>query len=130
MKHDIKGMEDVKTLVNTFYERVQHDDVLGPIFNNVVKDWSAHLPKMYNFWSTALFYEPGYSGNAVAKHIEVDHRFPLGQKEYARWPELWFATVDSLFEGPNAEAAKKRATLMLQLIHLKVDASHDPGFIQ
>lgn len=35
--------EQIKTLVIHFYQKVQHDEILGPIFNDVAKvDWDHH----------------------------------------------------------------------------------------
>lgn len=127
---DITTHEDVALLVNSFYDQVKNDDILGPIFNTVIEDWSHHLPKMYRFWGTVLFGEPGYSGNAIATHIAIDKKFPLQPEHYDRWISLWRNTVDSLFAGEKAEEAKKRGMLMIQLINLKVDDAHNKNFIQ
>jgi len=127
---DILTHEDVTLLVNSFYDRVKNDDILGPIFNNVIEDWSHHLPKMYRFWGTVLFGAPGYSGNAIATHIAIDKKFPLQAAHYDRWIGLWKTTVDNLFAGEKAEEAKKRGMLMIQLINLKVDDAHHKNFIQ
>lgn len=127
---DIQTQEDVQLLVNTFYGKVQNDATLGPIFNGAIKDWSMHLPKMYRFWGTVLLGEPGYSGNAMSAHIQVNKTFPLKEEHYNRWITLWEATVDSLFSGPVADNAKKRASLMIQLISFKVDQSQNRNFIQ
>lgn len=127
---DISTHEDVQLLVNNFYDRVKSDAIIGPIFNSVIDDWSQHLPKMYRFWGTVLFGEPGYSGNTIATHIAIDKKFPLQQQHYDRWIGLWKSTVDSLFTGQKAEEAKKRGMLMIQLIGLKVDDSHNKNFIQ
>ena len=127
---DISTHEDVQLLVNSFYDRVKSDTIIGPIFNSIVGDWSQHLPKMYRFWGTVLFGEPGYSGNTIATHIAIDKKFPLEQQHYDRWIGLWKSTVDSLFVGKKAEEAKKRGMLMIQLIGLKVDDSHNKNFIQ
>jgi len=42
---------DSKTpeLVALFYSRVRQDSALGPIFNDTVEDWPAHLAKLSNF---------------------------------------------------------------------------------
>ena len=121
---DITTKDDIEQLVNTFYGRVREDDFIGPIFNSVVGDhWDTHLPKMYAFWGMSLFGEGGYRGNAVQKHVEIDKSFPLETPHFDRWISMWKETVDSLYEGPVAEDAKKKASLMLQLIQIKVSAA-------
>ena len=120
---DITTKEDIERLVNTFYGRVRADELLGPIFNSVIGDhWETHLPKMYAFWGMSLFGEGGYRGNAVQKHVEIDKHFTLEQLHFDRWISLWREMIDSLYAGPVAEDAKKKANLMLQLIQIKVAA--------
>ncbi len=119
---DITTREDVETLVNAFYDKVKKDETIGYIFNeNIGMDWSHHLPRMYSFWSLVLLDEPGYTGNTVSKHIELDKKTPLEEAHYNKWVELWNSTVDSLYRGPKADEAKKRAMLMKDLIKFKVE---------
>lgn len=55
MKKDISTPQDVKTLVDAFYNDVKSDPVIGYIFTDVAKvDWDEHLPRMYKFWEFAL----------------------------------------------------------------------------
>ena len=57
MKTDIRNRKDIEKLVNTFYDKVKTDDVIGYLFNDVAKvNWENHLPKMYNFWENILFF--------------------------------------------------------------------------
>ena len=40
---DIKNLEDIKLLVDSFYTKVQKDNLIGPIFNEKIGDqWPAH----------------------------------------------------------------------------------------
>jgi hemoglobin len=121
---DILSKEDLILLVNTFYDRVRRDDVIGHIFNSIIgDDWSEHLPIMYTFWNTVLFGAEGYKGQAVGKHVEIDRKIQLHTEHYERWISLWRDTVDQLFEGPNAGLIKSKAETMLQLIRFKVEAA-------
>ncbi len=120
---DIESKEEVKLLVDTFYGRVRHDNLLGPIFNTIIGDnWEHHLPRMYTFWCMSIFGEGGYTGNAVQKHVAIDRQILLEEMHFEHWISLWHQTVNELFEGKKAEEAKKKAGLMLQLIQIKVDA--------
>jgi hemoglobin len=119
---DITTRADIETLVNTFYEQVKKDDTIGYIFSEAIgMDWSHHLPRMYSFWALVLLDEPGYTGNSISKHIELDKKTPLHDPHYERWIALWNATVDKMFSGPKADEAKKRAKLMKDLIKFKVE---------
>src|SRR5437763_1695567 len=104
---DIATKEDIIILVNTFYDRVRRDDVIGHIFNTIIgDDWSVHLPIMYTFWNTVLFGAEGYRGQAVGKHVEIDRKIMLHQDHYDRGIALWKGTVEQLFEGPYANLIK------------------------
>lgn len=128
---DIANERDIELLVNTFYEQVRKDDVIGFIFNTIIgEDWSKHLPIMYQFWGTILLNKLGYKGNVINKHIELDKKIPLNTEHYERWGSLWQTTVDCLYSGPKADEAKNRAALMLNLIQMKVDWSRLPNSIQ
>jgi hemoglobin len=131
MMKDISNRQDVELLVNTFYDKIRADKAIGYIFNQAIgDDWSRHLPKMYAFWSLILIEEPGYSGNTVSKHIELDRKIKIEDAHYNRWVELWNNTLDSLFAGPKADEAKKRAKLMKDLIRFKVESARTGKSLQ
>ncbi|MBA3827576.1 MAG: group III truncated hemoglobin [Taibaiella sp.] len=131
MKPDITTRKDIELLVNTFYEKVRVDDTIGYIFDEIIgDDWSHHLPVMYSFWETVLLHRPGYTGNPVKKHIEIDNKVTLKEEHYQRWLLLWSATLDGLYSGPVANEAKSRASLMMQLISMKVQWARDGKTIQ
>jgi len=44
---DITGRVEIELLVNTFYEKVNKDKGLSPMFAEV--HWETHLPVMYDF---------------------------------------------------------------------------------
>jgi hemoglobin len=129
---EIETEEDIQLLVDSFYDKVKEDAVLGPVFNTIIgADWSHHLPVIYRFWSTVLLGGPGYSGNVVGRHIEIDRKMPLSEIHYQQWLQLWSETLDRLFTGEKAAEAKKRAGLMMQLISFKIDAARNgKNFIQ
>ena len=110
-KPDISHSEDIRKLINTFYDKVQADDQLGYIFNEVAQvDWEKHLPVMYDFWEFLLLDKSdAYKGNPIQKHFDLHAKHPLKAAHFDRWLALFQSTVDELFEGPAAENAKFRA---------------------
>ncbi|WP_139922841.1 group III truncated hemoglobin [Hymenobacter sp. DG01] len=103
---DIESETDIRLLVDTFYEQVNHDPLLDPVFNQVARvEWPRHLPIMYDFWSSILLGSARYHGRPFPKHLPL----PIDATHFQRWLELFEATVDTLFTGPKAEEAKVRA---------------------
>lgn len=117
MKKDIENIDDVKLMVNTFYERIQKNDVLGPIFEERIGGrWEEHLEKMYRFWQTILFSEHTYHGAPFPPHATM----PINESHFVIWVKNWTTTVDDFFVGPNAEEAKKRGALMAAIFNSKI----------
>ena len=110
LKGDIKNHDDIVLLIDTFYDKVQANETIGFIFNNVVQvSWPHHLPKMYSFWGSLLLGEHSYTGNPMARHIELGKVTAMTQTQFTAWLNLFTATVDELFTGEKAEEAKTRA---------------------
>ncbi|MFS4416520.1 group III truncated hemoglobin [Maribacter sp. 2307ULW6-5] len=121
-KKDIGNREDVALLVNTFYAKVRQDQVLGPIFNDIITDWEAHLTLLTDFWETQLFLRRKYTGNPVTAHQKADDRVQGGitNEHFGLWLNLWFATIDALFNGETAWIAKNRAQKMSTMLYIKI----------
>lgn len=80
----------IGALVDRFYARIQTDDLLGPIFADHVADWSQHLPRMKQFW-TSIMIEPGrFNGSPMQKHIALGI---LTKAHFDHWLALWDDTV-------------------------------------
>lgn len=119
---DIAGRAEIVALVNTFYDRVRADAILGPIFDEIARvDWDGHLPKMYDFWEAVLFGTSSFKGNPLVVHRALARQTPLGDREFGRWIELFHATVDDLFTGPMAEEAKFRASRIRAVMQYNVN---------
>lgn len=118
IKHDIETLDDVKLMVNTFYDRIRENEVLGPIFNEKIQDrWPQHLEKMYRFWQTILLSEHTYNGAPFPPHA----RLPIDEAHFVIWVKTFSSTVDEFFSGPNAEEAKKRGALMAAIFNSKLE---------
>ena len=106
-KPDLAGRPEIEILVNTFYDRVRADEVLGHIFDKVAQtNWSTHLPKMYAFWETVLFRSGGFTGNPLAAHAKLVPLTDMGRDKFDHWLLLFRSTVDDLFAGEHAEQRK------------------------
>lgn len=121
MKNDITNKPDIELLVNTFYDKVKTNKIIGHIFNDVAKvDWEHHLPKMYSFWASLLLAEHSFSGNPMQKHIALSKLTTMSEVEFSEWLSLFIQTTDELFEGEKAEEAKTRAANIARLMLHKI----------
>lgn len=91
----------IATMVDQFYDAVQRDALLAPIFAAKVDgDWDPHLDKMRRFWRTVLLAEGAYNGNPMEVHRQLEGLTPA---HFQRWIHLFSATVADVF-APDAAA--------------------------
>lgn len=88
----------IDRLVDTFYGSIRKDELLGPIFDERIADWPAHLARMKAFWRSVLHNSGEFSGNPMIKHIAIPG---LEERHFAHWLELFYATLREL-EGDGA----------------------------
>ncbi|MFN8238138.1 MAG: group III truncated hemoglobin [Chitinophagales bacterium] len=122
MKQDISTRQDIDTLVKLFYDKLLQDEILQTIFREtVLSHLEKHLTIIANFWDSILLDADVYRGNVTEKHIALDQRFPLNEKEFNQWLFLWKQTIDELFAGEKAEMAKFRAQSIADIMRYKID---------
>lgn len=120
MKTDIINKEDVKLLVDKFYEKVNNHALLSKVFNQVAKvDWPEHLPKMYAFWSGILLNTSEYRGQPFDKHAK--HAEHISAEHFQEWLKLFHETIDEHFVGEKAKLAKTRADSIAAIFQYKLD---------
>jgi len=110
MKPDIQTRADVEKLLTEFYAVVIYDEQIGHHFDDL--DLESHLPVIVDFWDKILFGSQVYFGNPLAVHQKLHAKSPLRFEHFVRWVEVFGRTVDSLFAGETAEAAKLRAKMI------------------
>lgn len=117
-KNDISTFQDIQLLVDTFYEKVRENPIIGTIFNDVIEDkWPKHLEKMYRFWQTVLLGEHTYYGSPFPPHAHL----PIRQQHFDTWLGLWYDTIDTFFAGPKAQEAKWRSEKMAKMFLSKIE---------
>ena len=79
-------------------------------------DFDLHKPKMIQFWSFVLLDEAGYTTDVTKKHMNMK----LSKEHFDRWLKLFNASLDQLFIGERAEAARQRAALINWTIQSKM----------
>jgi hemoglobin len=120
-KLDIQTRSDVELLVNSFYKKVEKDELISHFFNEVVVlDWSKHIPVMYDFWESILLDKHNYKGNPMPAHVSLNEKSPMKKEHFDRWIQLFSSTIDELFTGEKAELAKTRALSIATVMQIKL----------
>ncbi|MEQ9306453.1 MAG: group III truncated hemoglobin [Marinoscillum sp.] len=121
---DIETLDDIKFLVDTFYTKVRSDELIGPIFNEVIQNrWPVHLEKMYSFWQTVLLSEHTYFGRPFPPHAQL----PVDASHFDRWITLFYETIEEHFSGEKADEAKIRSGKMAMMFQYKIEYFRDSG---
>jgi hemoglobin len=119
---DLATREDIELQVNSFYNKVVKDDVIGFFFKDVVKvDFEQHLPKMYSFWESILFGQMTYKGNPMGAHFPINEIEAMEQKHFDRWLQLWKETLLENFSGENTDMAITKSENIAKLMAFKMD---------
>lgn len=117
MKKEIVTAAHIKELVDKFYEKVNKDDLLSPVFNEEAGiNWEEHLPKMYKFWGTQLIGTGDYVGRPFPPHAELT----IGKQHFERWLKLFTETINENFMGQTAEMAKTKANNIAAMFQYKL----------
>ena len=98
---------ELPALLARFYGRVRLDPELGPIFEDAVHDWPAHLARIGDFWSSVLFGSGRYKGNPFGVHQR--HAPRLSPALFARWLSLWEETTAEMLAPDAAALLREKA---------------------
>jgi hemoglobin len=107
----------IVALVDAFYAKVRHDEVLAPIFERAIApdSWPVHLAKMYDFWSSVMLTTGRYRGNPMAVHMHVAG---LETGMFARWLALFRATAEELFAPELAASFRAKSERIAESLQL------------
>jgi len=107
----------IHALVHGFYDKIRNDAVLGPIFEREITDWTPHLAKMCDFWSSVILMSGRYHGRPVPAHMKIAG---LSPENFARWLELFRATAHETFTDEAAALLIDRAGRIAQSLEMMV----------
>jgi hemoglobin len=110
----------ISSVVRTFYDRIQHDPVLGPIFAEHIEDWEPHLQRMEAFWSSITLMSGRYHGKPMAKHLPL----PVHGAHFDRWLALFEDTAKSQCPEGAAAVFIERAHRVAESIELAMAGHH------
>ena len=108
MRHAELTEASLRDQVERFYGRARLDPLLGPVFAAAISDWPPHIETITAFWARAMLGQPGYNGNAFAKHQDKG----IQPQMFDRWLELWAQTAAEVFEGEPASLIVGRSRLI------------------
>jgi hemoglobin len=97
---------DIARLVDRFYDRVQADPELGPVFNAAVDDWDEHKRTLVAFWSSIALGTRSYRGNPMAAH----RPHPIREEHFAHWLALWREVAEAELPPEHAKQLIEHAT--------------------
>ncbi|QYA25244.1 group III truncated hemoglobin [Gramella sp. MT6] len=119
---DLENRDDINKLVKSFYSKVRKNEEIGYFFNNSIQDWDMHLEKLTDFWESNLFFTGSFKGNPAMAHVKVDqeHDHSITEYHFGIWMNLWFQTIDELFEGEMAQRLKNNARKMSTHLFLRI----------
>jgi hemoglobin len=95
----IGGREAIAKLLRHFYADVRQHRVIGPIFNERIKEWPEHIAKIGEFWARATGGPSTYSGQMPLKHLNLG----LESHHFGAWLELWEANCRGYLPAREAE---------------------------
>lgn len=65
----------IRRVVEAFYVKVRQDALLGPVFNELIEDWDAHIEKVSAFWRYATRLDRAYNSRgfmpAHVRHAQI-----------------------------------------------------------
>jgi len=115
----------IAKVVRHFYGHIQQDALLGPIFNQAITDWEAHLQIMTRFWSAVMLHSRAYEGRPMPKHIVL----PIDARHFDHWLELFSTTVEALCTAEIAALFRDRATTIARSLEMGI-AFHNGASIK
>ena len=87
---------------------MREDDEIGPLFNQEVQSWEAHLALLKDFWPSVLLATGRYKGNPLVAHF----RLPIEEKHFGRWLDLFAETASEVMLPQHAAIVSQKAHLI------------------
>ena len=111
---DIKSENDIDFLVESFYVKIQKNEILAPFF--LLTNWEHHMPRMKQFWYFILLDKAGFKGNIFDSHSNKK----IKPAHFDIWLSLFCETVNENFKGIIATRAIDKAKELAVLFSWKL----------
>jgi hemoglobin len=117
--------ERLRLLVETFYARVRHDPLIGPVFERAIDDWPGHLERLQAFWSSVMLTSGRYKGRPLPAHVK--HGDSITPASFARWLALWKETAEEVMPPAAAAALQEKAARIAESLSLGIEFARGGG---
>lgn len=119
---DIQNREDLKQIVQLFYEKLLSDDKINHFFIKFrdSRTLSEHLAILVDFWDNIVFYSGTYQRNAMAPHLMLHKESPMKTEHFEIWLNHLSTAVDEHFKGDNCQILKTRALSIATVMRIKI----------
>lgn len=117
------GLTDaiLERLVHEFYAKVRQDELLGPIFEAGVGDWTTHLAKLTDFWSSVALMTGRYHGQPMQAHMSLT----VQPRHFSRWLMLFEQTANDVCTPEGAALVVSRAKIIAGAIETNITDIND-----
>ena len=107
---DLDSRAEIAEFVTRFYRDLAQDQRFHLYFNTLARvDWQAHNLELTDFWSGLLLGEEHREATAViGDHRWLHDAVPFDAELFRRWLEIFDATLDEGWSGPNTDLAHRR----------------------
>jgi hemoglobin len=117
--------QQIAALVERFYGAVRRDPLIGPLFDEAVGDWPAHLDTLARFWSSVMLTSGRYKGNPFAAHMK--HGSALKPEFFDRWLAIWAEATEEVVGGEAAALFRHKAARIADSLKFHLFLDHPPG---
>jgi hemoglobin len=117
----------LKQLVESFYDRVRADRLIGPVFNDAIADWPDHLEKLQAFWSSVMLTSGRYKGQPLPAHIR--HGARIDAAAFDRWLALWGQVTGEMFDPAIAARFQDKAARIAESLQLGIQFAGAKGLL-
>lgn len=112
-------------LLDRFYARVRADALLGPLFNDAVRDWPHHLARLCDFWSSVMLTSGRYKGNPIMMHL--NHAARIEPTMFDRWLALWREVTDTMLPVEVAILMQAKAARIAESLKIALQLQKPAG---
>ena len=93
--------EEIRALVQGFYETALVDPLIGAVFKRSIADWEQHFKVAADFWSRSLLGTTRYNGSPFTPHLSLG----LKPEFFERWIALFKAAAAAHLQPAAASMA-------------------------